>query len=808
MSLVFRSRKPSSDARLFRLPPKIQHNSLNSSIKFWEAAICPYICILADFLLKSSNVETTDYNSLNLTPEQEDQMIEAAFQDVLDGYLRSNHRKKVEIIKRAYAFAKDAHKGIRRRSGEPYILHPIAVAKIVSQEIGLGSTSICAALLHDVVEDTEYRVEDIEMNFGKKIATIVDGLTKISGGIFGDKASAQAENFRKLLLTMAEDIRVILIKMADRLHNMRTLGSMLPSKQYKIAGETLYIYAPLAHRLGLFAIKTELEDLSFKYEHPEQYKIIKGKIAESESRRKMVYEDFTAPIRKKLDAMGLKYTISARVKSVYSIWNKMETKHVPFEEVYDLYAVRIVFECDEEANEKPTCWNIYSAITDIYKLHPTRTRDWISTPKANGYRALHLTVMGTDGNWVEVQIRSRKMDDIAERGFAAHWKYKIGESDEESELESWLKTITDILKNPEPNAIDFLDTIKLNLFAMEIIVFTPKGDLMTLPKNATVLDVAYNVHSELGSHCIAGKVNHKLVPISYKLQSGDQVEILTSDTQKPSAEWLNFVITAKAKTRLETSLRKERKKQTDKGEKTIQELTKEYTPEESEKIINSLMTLFHFLSRNDLYYAIGSEKISIDESLMKSLTKKQGQNILHKILPFVNKGKKQQEQQEKEKDATKNKINKKELYILRSVNGVKNYQVASCCNPIPGDDVIGYVDDNENVIVHKMDCETAMRIKSNYGNRIVATKWEESPLSSTFLASIDVNGIDRMGILQELIHEISINMAINIRKLHIEAKEGLFVCNLDVRVSDASIVERLCKQVKKIKGVTSAARVK
>ena len=771
-------------------------------------AICPYICILADFILKGSIVETTDYNSLNLTPEQEDQMIEAAFQDVLDGYLRSNHRKKVEIIKRAYAFAKDAHKGIRRRSGEPYILHPIAVAKIVSQEIGLGSTSICAALLHDVVEDTEYSVEDIEMNFGKKIAAIVDGLTKISGGIFGDKASAQAENFRKLLLTMAEDIRVILIKMADRLHNMRTLGSMLPSKQYKIAGETLYIYAPLAHRLGLFAIKTELEDLSFKYEHPEQYRIIKGKIEESESRRTMVYKDFTAPIREKLDAMGLKYNINARVKSIYSIWNKMETKHVPFEEVYDLYAVRIVFDCDEDANEKTICWNIYSAISDIYKLHPTRTRDWINTPKANGYRALHMTVMGTDGNWVEVQIRSRKMDDIAERGFAAHWKYKIGESDEESELESWLKTITDILKNPEPNAMDFLDTIKLNLFAMEIIVFTPKGDLMTLPKNATVLDVAYNVHTELGSHCIAGKVNHRLVPISYKLQSGDQVEVLTSDTQKPSPEWLNFVITAKAKTRLEAALKKERKKQMDKGEKVVQSLIDGHTPEESEKIINQLMTLFHFLSRNDLYYAIGSDKISINESLLKSLTKKQSPNILYKILPFVGKGKKQQGTQEPVKDSPKEKIDRKKVYVLRSDNGVKNYQVASCCNPIPGDDVIGYVDDNENVIVHKMDCDTAMRIKSSYGNRIVAAKWEESPLTATFLASVEVQGIDRMGILQELIHEISINMAINIRKLNIEAKEGLFVCELDVRVSDVGIVERLCKQVKKIKGVTSAARVK
>ena len=386
-----------------------------------------------------------------MTPEQEDRMIEEAFREVLDGYLKSNHRKKVEIIERAYHFAKEAHKGIRRRSGEPYILHPIAVAKIASLEIGLGSTSICAALLHDVVEDTEYTVEDIEQHFGKKIAQLVEGLTKISGGIFGDKASLQAENFRKLLLTMSEDIRVVLIKMADRLHNMRTLGSMAPNKQYKIAGETLYIYAPLAHRLGLFEIKTELEDLSFKYEHPAAYARISEQIRESEARRQAVYSDFSTPIKEKLDRMGLVYEAKARLKSVYSIWNKMETKHVPFKEVYDLYAMRIVFECDDQSKEKSICWAIYSAITDIYKLHPDRTRDWIAVPKANGYQALHLTVMGPDGNWVEVQIRSRRMDEIAEKGFAAHWKYKIGEGDEESELNVWLRTIKDILDNPEPS---------------------------------------------------------------------------------------------------------------------------------------------------------------------------------------------------------------------------------------------------------------------------------------------------------------------------------------------------------------------
>ncbi len=500
---------------------------------------------------------STDITTYNLTPEEEEQLIESEFQDVLNGYLKSNHRKKVEIIERAFRFAKKAHGGIRRRSGEPYILHPIAVAKIASQEIGLGSTSICAALLHDVVEDTDYTVEDIEAQFGKKIAQLVSGLTKISGGIFGDQASAQAENFRKLLLTMSEDIRVVLIKMADRLHNMRTLGSMAPNKQYKIAGETLYIYAPLAHRLGLFEIKTELEDLSFKYEHPKSYERISELIRQSEARRSEVYNDFSAPIKEKLDTMGLKYEAQSRLKSVYSIWRKMEAKHVPFEEVYDLYAMRIIFDCEDQSKEKEICWSIYSAITDLYRLHPDRTRDWISVPKANGYQALHLTVMGPDGNWIEVQIRSRRMDEIAEKGFAAHWKYKIGESDEESELNVWLRTIKDILDDPNPNAIDFLDTLKLNLFASEIVVFTPKGELITLPNQATVLDVAFELHSQIGTKCIAGKVNHKLVPLSHKLQSGDQVEVLTSQSQKPKEEWMAFLATAKARTRLRAALRQE-----------------------------------------------------------------------------------------------------------------------------------------------------------------------------------------------------------------------------------------------------------
>ena len=742
------------------------------------------------------------------TPEEEDRMINKAFQEMLSGYLQSNHRKKVEIIERAFKFAREAHKGVRRRSGEPYILHPIAVARIVSHEIGLGSTSICAALLHDVVEDTDYTVEDIESQFGKKIAQIVDGLTKISGGIFGDRASAQAENFRKLLLTMNNDIRVILIKMADRLHNMRTLGSMLPSKQYKIAGETLYIYAPLAHRLGLFAIKTELEDLSFKYEHPEIYKQINEKIAATAEHRNSVYEKFAAPVRERLDAMGLKYDMTARVKSAYSIWNKMESKHIPFEEVYDLYAARIVFQCDNEADEKKLCWNIYSEITDLYRLHPDRTRDWLSTPKANGYRALHLTVMGPDGNWIEVQIRSEKMNEMAERGFAAHWKYKIGEGEEESELASWLKTIQDILENPEPNALDFLDTIKLNLFSSEIVIFTPKGELLTLPVGATVLDVAFSLHSEIGTHCIAGKVNHKLVPLSQKLQSGDQVEVLTSNSQQPQPEWINFLATAKGKTRLRAALRRDRRAVIERGEKEFADFLQQNGLEPDNVAITKVLSMEHLQHRDDLFFMIGCNEIALSDSMIRRLKGKpqasQG-GLFSKILrnPFAAKPKAPVE--EETITTIDDNIDKKKTYVLTTENGVSNYMIAPCCHPIPGDDVVGFIDDDRHVVVHKLTCPNAMRLKSSFGGRLLSTKWDNR--TEKFLASIHIEGIDRMGILQELIYIISTNMAINIRGLNIAANEGVFSCELTVLVEDTNVVTALCKQVKKVKGVNSAARM-
>ena len=735
----------------------------------------------------------------------EEQLIEDKFQELLNGYLNSNHRKKVEIIERAFKFAKEAHKGIRRRSGEPYILHPIAVARIVSQEIGLGSTSICAALLHDVVEDTEYTVEDIENHFGKKIASIVDGLTKISGGIFGDQASAQAENFRRLLLTMSEDIRVILIKMADRLHNMRTLGSMLPSKQYKIAGETLYIYAPLAHRLGLFAIKTELEDLAFKYEHPDAYNQIKQKIAETDESRQQIYNNFAKPSVANVKELGFDFEMKARVKTIYSIWNKMEAKHIPLEEVYDLYAVRIIFKCPNEADEKKECWTIYSVITDIYKLHPERTRDWVSRPKANGYKALHLTVMGPDGNWIEVQIRSEKMDEIAERGFAAHWKYKVGNSDEESELDIWLKTIKDILEHPEPNAIDFLDTIKLNLFSTEIFVFTPKGELITLPKDATALDLAFTLHSDLGFHCIAAKVNHRLVPLSQKLQSGDQVEILTSKSQTPKEEWLNLVTTAKARSRLMTALRKDRRKIIANGETQFKEYLANNHLDYSNELVTKIVSALGLQNREDLFFKIGNEEITPNENIKKIIKGKSVNPFMRYLkLSFGNNSKNEPAKTHQPQRPT---IGRYLPYIWRDVNGVKTYTVADCCCPLPGDDVLGYVEDDETVVVHKRECPVAMRLKSSFGPRLVSTQWEASK-SLSFPAKIEIQGIDRMGILNEITRVISNELMLDMRGLTIQANEGVFDGTVNIMVHDTQVVESLCNKLRKIKGVQKAARCK
>ena len=490
----------------------------------------------------------------DFTPDEE-RLIEAEFEALLDDYLHSMHSQRIELITRAYHLAKQAHNGVRRLSGEPYIMHPLSVARIVVKEIGLGSTSICAALLHDVVEDTDYTVDDIRHQFGDKIASIVEGLTKLSGGVFADKAMKQAENVRKLVLTMSEDIRVMLVKLADRLHNMRTLAAQRPEKQRKIAAETQYIYAPMAHRLGLFPIKSELENLSFKYEYPEQYAEIEAKLRANKDTQLDSFESFAAPIRRKLTMMGYDFKLYARTKTVYSVYKKMVKKGIPFEQIYDLLAARIVFEPSSDFSEKDQCWMIYSAITEIYRPHPERIRDWISMPKANGYEALHVTVMGQNGQWIEVQIRTKRMHELAEHGLAAHWRYKTGENSG-GELDKWLKEIKDVLANPDPDAIAFLDTFKLNLFAHEVFVFTPKGDIRTLAQGATVLDLAYQLHTELGEHCIGANVNRSARPLSYILQSGDQVEILTSKKQKPEPEWLEIAVTAKAKDNIKKYFKK------------------------------------------------------------------------------------------------------------------------------------------------------------------------------------------------------------------------------------------------------------
>ncbi|MBO5720618.1 MAG: bifunctional (p)ppGpp synthetase/guanosine-3',5'-bis(diphosphate) 3'-pyrophosphohydrolase [Bacteroidales bacterium] len=744
----------------------------------------------------------------------EDELIEGEFQKLLSEYLASNHRKRTEIIERAYHFAKEAHQGVLRQSGEPYILHPIAVARIACKEIGLGSTSICAALLHDVVEDTEYTVEDIENLFGKKIAQLVDGLTKIAGGIFGDKASQQAENFRKLLITMSEDIRVILVKMADRLHNMRTLSSLYKSKQHKIAGETLYIYAPLAHRLGLFEIKTELEDLSFKYENPDIYNEIKQKIAATESERETEFKNFAVPIVKKLDELGIDYEIKARIKSVYSIWKKMENKHIPFEEVYDLYAVRIIFNPKREEDEKRECWEIYSIITDIYRPHPDRIRDWISRPKANGYQALHLTVMGKDGNWVEVQIRSKKMDEIAERGFAAHWKYKTGENtdynERENELDTWLKTIKEILEHPEPNALDFLDTIKLNLYASEIFVFTPKGDIKTFPKDATALDFAFTLHSDIGYHCIAAKVNHKLVPLSHRLQSGDQVEILTSKSQRPKQEWINFITTAKSKTRLITALRKDRKNIASKGEVMFKAFIEAQNENiDSDPIIQKLISHFKISRRDELFFLIGNGDITLDSNILKAIEEK-GDNFIIRYLkkPFTALSSNKNSEKENEKEEDDNEfIDRTSIFYIRPDEEMKRYTFAPCCNPIPGEEVVGYVNDNETVTIHKVDCPVATRLKSSFGERLVAARWIDNVGQKSFSASIEINGIDTVGVLNHITQIISRDMAINIRSITIVTKDGLFTGKLSIMVNDTKKITTLCSSLKKIAEVKSAVRV-
>ena len=745
----------------------------------------------------------------------DEEMVTQAFQHLLDTYLASRHRKKVEIITKAFNFAKQAHKGVKRLSGEPYIMHPIAVAQIACEEMGLGSTSICAALLHDVVEDTDYTIEDIENIFGPKIAQIVDGLTKISGGIFGDKASAQAENFKKLLLTMSDDIRVILIKICDRLHNMRTLASQPANKQYKIAGETLYIYAPLANRLGLNKIKTELEDLSFSYEHPEEYAAIKSKLALTQEKRDELFAQFTQPIREALDQMGLKYTIKARVKSPYSIWNKMQNKHVTFEEIYDILAVRIIFEPKVRSEEINECFNIYVAISRIYKSHPDRLRDWLNHPKANGYQALHVTLMSKQGRWIEVQIRSDRMNEIAEQGFAAHWKYKDGGeySEDETELNDWLSTIKEILDDPQPDAMDFLDSIKLNLFASEIFVFTPKGEIKTMPAGCTALDFAFQIHTFLGSHCIGAKVNHKLVPLSHKLNSGDQVEILTSKAQHVQASWINFVSTAKARAKIQAILRRDNREIQRKGEDTLTDWLTRNQLELTSSVLDKLVELHHLQRHDELFAAIGNKQIILGDQdldyLLGKDVKEKSTTTWRRYVPFLH---------DKKTPATTEKPNKlsqlftvgadfkKKKPVLINEENINTYVFPDCCHPIPGDDILGYIDNSNHIEIHKRACPVASKLKSSYGNRILDAKWDMHNLLF-FDTTIQIKGIDRQGMLCDLAEVLSEQLGLYIRNVSIGTNEGIFEGKIDVRVHNRNEVGTIITQLKGIDGLQEVTQI-
>ena len=742
----------------------------------------------------------------------DDKLITGAFEQLLQIYIDSPHRKKVDIITKAFNFARQAHKGVRRLSGEPYIMHPIAVARIACEEMGLGSTSISAALLHDVVEDTDYTVEDIENIFGSKIAMIVDGLTKISGGIFGDKASAQAENFKKLLLTMSDDIRVILIKICDRLHNMRTLQSQAPNKQYKIAGETLYIYAPLANRLGLNKIKTELEDLSFRYEHPDKYEDIRKKLSLSEEERNKLFADFTAPIRESLDSMGIQYEIKARVKSPYSIWNKMQNKHVTFDEIYDILAVRIIFTPQVRANEIYECFNIYVALSKIYKSHPDRLRDWLNHPKANGYQALHVTLMSKQGRWTEVQIRSDRMNEIAEQGFAAHWKYKEGDQphEDEGELNDWLRTIKEILDDPQPDAMDFLDAIKLNLFASEIFVFTPKGEVKTMPANCTVLDFAFQIHTFLGSHCIGAKVNHKLVPLSHKLKSGDQVEVLTSKSQHVQPSWITFASTAKAKAKIQAILRRDNRELQKKGEDTLKQWLEKNEIELTTSVVEKLCEFHEIQKAEDFFLALGERTILLGEKDLNELhgkSQKSGAETSgwRKFVPFLGKGKKKEENPQTKKLVVGKDFNKKKPCII-SEKSIGMYIIPTCCHAIPGDDILGYIDNKNQIELHQRACPVANRLKSSFGNRILDAKWDMHKVLF-FDATIQIRGIDRKGMLHDISDVITEKLDVNIHRVTISADDGIYDGKIEIRVHDRAEVQEIVDALKQIEDMQEVIQI-
>ena len=700
------------------------------------------------------------------------------------------------FIKRAFFLAKEAHQGVRRRSGEPYFLHPIAVAQIVVDEIGLGVKSVVASLLHDVVEDTDYTVEDMEHIFGHKIATMVDGLTKMSG-VFNADTSRQAEYFRKVLLTLSDDVRVILIKIADRLHNMRTLGAMPQNKQIKITGETMYLFAPLAYRLGLHAIKTELENLCMKYRFPKEYEEISRQIDETSAAREEYIRKFNAPIIEALDKNGIKYEITGRVKSAYSIWTKMIQKQIPFSEIYDLFAIRIVFQPLDFPSEKTQCWQIYSSITDIYTPKPDRLRDWISMPKANGYEALHSTVMGPDGVWVEVQIRTQRMDEIAERGFAAHWKYKHATiSHDEDEFDKWLKMIRTALDSPTQNAVDFLDNFKLSLYTSEIPVFTPKGESRRLPYGATALDFAYDVHTKIGNSAIGAKINHKIMPITTPLNSGDQVEIITAESARPKAEWLEHAFTTKAKQAIKNFLKREQEHNLQRGMQMLDERLSALGITPNNRVIRKLIEAYDSSNKDELYTKIGAGIVSLD-----NLEKVIRTNSNFKILKFWTLFIKNQDE-DIDDDITNDKRH------LKDNQDSHNLVVAECCHPLPGDSVVGFKDPiTHQIIVHKATCDELNRLASQHGECIVKEeiKWSQLKTQSS-LATIQIKGIDRMGLLVDLANVVTNDFSINMREINIHTHDGIFEGTLSLYVRDAESLNAVLDRMRRIKGMDTVKR--
>jgi len=700
-------------------------------------------------------------------------------------------KKDKARVRKAFDLALEAHKDMRRKSGEPYIYHPIEVARIVAEEIGLGTTSIICALLHDTVEDTDLTLEDVERMFGKKERVIIDGLTKISG-VVDYTNSMQAENFRKILLTLSDDVRVILIKLADRLHNMRTLDAMAREKQLKIASETVFLFAPLAHRLGLYAIKTELEDLSLKFTEPEVYDEISQKLKKTKAVRTRFVNRFSNPIKEELKRQGVKFEVKARTKSIYSIFNKMRTKNIPFEEIYDVFAIRIIIDAKAE-KEKAECWNAYSVVTDFYQPNPDRLRDWLSTPKANGYESLHTTVMSPGGKWVEVQIRSLRMDEIAEKGYAAHWKYKEGST--ESNFDNWINKIRELLENPEKDAVEFIDDFKLNLFSEEIFIFTPKGEIKNLPKGSSALDFAFEIHSEVGAHCMGAKVNHKLVPLSTELKSGDQVEIITSKKQKPNESWLDYVITGKAKSKIKASLREDKKRLAELGEQKFLKWLKKNRITHNQHNLKELQTLFRQPSPLEMYYRFEVNRLPLKKVEQLKLEK-------GKIIGRKTEEKPKTEIQERLKVDGKSE----EMLVIGEDMDHFEYKLAPCCNPIPGDEVFGFITINEGIKIHKTNCPNAIQLMSNYAYRIVKARWT-SQQQIAFLAGIKVTGIDDVGLVNNITKLISGELNVNMRSIRFDSEDGVFDGTIMVYVHDTKHLTRLISKLKSVEGVINVGRI-